>query len=268
MTIQTTDTILDRILERKREEIAEFRHTTDAGALAAQVEQAPPPRGFAAALGAKAPRAVIAEIKKASPSKGLIREDFDIAWLAERYEAGGAACLSVLTDRDFFQGDNDFLAIARNACALPVLRKDFMIDPIQIDQSRALGADCILLIAAALSTDLMVELAERATALGMDVLAEVHNAEELERTLTLPDSTILGINNRDLKTFHTTLDISLDLRQQVDGRRLLVSESGIHTLDDLARLSSADFGAFLIGESFMRARDPGLALSDLIVLDR
>lgn len=264
MTIQTTNTILDRILERKREEIADFRNATDPGALAARVEQAPSPRGFAAALAAKAPRAVIAEIKKASPSKGLIREDFDIAWLAERYEAGGAACLSVLTDRDFFQGNNDFLAIARNACTLPVLRKDFMIDPIQIDQSRALGADCILLIAAALSTDLMIELAERATALGMDVLAEVHDAEELERTLTLPDSTILGINNRDLKTFHTTLDTSLSLRKQVDRRRLLVSESGIHTPDDLARLAKADFGAFLIGESFMKVRDPGAALATLV----
>jgi len=264
MTIQTTDTILDRILDRKRAEIADFRRTTDAGALAAEVEQAPVPRGFAAALAAKAPCAVIAEIKKASPSKGLIREDFDVAWLAERYQVGGAACLSVLTDRDFFQGNNDFLAIARNACTLPVLRKDFMIDPIQIDQSRALGADCILLIAAALSTDLMIELSERATALGMDVLAEVHDADELERVLALADTTILGINNRDLKTFHTTLETSLALREQVDGTRLLVSESGIHTPDDLARLATADFGAFLIGESFMRARDPGAALSQLL----
>lgn len=264
MSIHTTDTILDSILERKREEIAAFRQATDAGELAARVQQAPAPRGFAAALAAKAPRAVIAEIKKASPSKGLIREDFDIAWLAERYQAGGAACLSVLTDRDFFQGHNDFLAMARNACDLPVLRKDFMIDPIQIDESRALGADCILLIAAALSTDLMTELAERATALGMDVLAEVHNAEELERTLTLPDTTILGINNRDLKTFHTTLDTSFALRDQVARHRLLVSESGIYTTDDLARLAAADFGAFLIGESFMRVRDPGAALAALI----
>ncbi|MES1924819.1 indole-3-glycerol phosphate synthase TrpC [Salinisphaera sp. T31B1] len=264
MRIQTTDTVLDRILARKREEVAAFVDATDPAALADDVAAAPAPRGFAAALSARAPTAVIAEIKKASPSKGLIREDFDIAWLAERYAAGGAACLSVLTDRDFFSGDNDFLAIARNACDLPVLRKDFMIDPIQIDQSRALGADCILLIAAALSTDLMAELADRAFGLGMDVLAEVHDAAELERVLTLPEATILGINNRDLKTFDTTLETSLALRARVTGDRLLVSESGIHTPADLARLSDADFGAFLIGESFMRAADPGHALAALI----
>ena len=264
MNVRTTDTILDRILARKREEIEAFRAATPGAELARAVAAADTPRGFADALRAKAPRAVIAEIKKASPSKGLIREDFDVAWLAERYAAGGAACLSVLTDRDFFQGDNDFLAAARGACDLPVLRKDFMIDPIQVDQARALGADCILLIAAALSTDLMQTLAARAFELGMDVLAEVHDADELERALELPERTILGINNRDLRTFDTTLDTSLALRAAIPGDRLLVSESGIHTPADLATLADADFGAFLIGESFMRAPDPGAALATLI----
>jgi indole-3-glycerol phosphate synthase len=191
MSVRTTDTILDRILVRKREEIDAFRTQTSTAELNAAVERAFAPRGFADALRAKAPRAVIAEIKKASPSKGLIREDFDVAWLAERYAAGGAACLSVLTDHDFFQGDNDFLALARQACDLPVLRKDFMIDTIQVDQARAMGADCILLIAAALNTELMAELADRAFELGMDVLAEVHDSEELERALELPERTIL-----------------------------------------------------------------------------
>ena len=264
MSVHTTNTILDRILARKHEEIAAFRATTSGTELAAAIESAPPPRGFAAALRAKAPRAVIAEIKKTSPSKGLIREDFDVAWLAERYAAGGAACLSVLTDRDFFQGGNDFLRVARQACDLPVLRKDFMIDPIQVDQARAMGADCILLIAAALSTDLMQTLAARASELGMDVLAEVHNAEELARTLELPADTILGINNRDLHSFETTLDVSLALRDSIAGDRVLVSESGIHTAADLRRLAAAGFGAFLIGESFMRVPDPGAAIATLI----
>lgn len=264
MSIRTTDTILDRILARKREEIDDFRARTSAAELKDAVARAPAPRGFAKALEAKAPRAVIAEIKKASPSKGLIREDFDVAWLAERYAAGGAACLSVLTDRDFFQGDDDFLALARQACELPVLRKDFIIDTIQVDQARAMGADCILLIAAALNTELMAELAARAFELGMDVLAEVHDSEELERALELPERTILGINNRDLHTFETTLDTSIDLRDTIPADRPVVSESGIHTPADLARLSNAGFGAFLIGESFMREPDPGEALAALL----
>ncbi|MES1939267.1 Indole-3-glycerol-phosphate synthase [Salinisphaera sp. T5B8] len=264
MSIRTTATILDRILVRKREEIDAFKAQTSQAELDEAVERAFAPRGFADALRAKSPRAVIAEIKKASPSKGLIREDFDVAWLAERYAAGGAACLSVLTDHDFFQGDNDFLALARQACDLPVLRKDFMIDPIQVDQARAMGADCILLIAAALDTGLMTELAERAFELGMDVLAEVHDSEELERALELPERTILGINNRDLHTFETTLDTSIDMREPIPAGRVVVSESGIHTPADLARLTEAGFGAFLIGESFMREADPGAALADLL----
>ena len=264
MSVRATDTILDTILARKREEIAAYKKATSAAQRAAALAAAPPPRGFAAALAAKTPRAVIAEIKKASPSKGLIREDFDVAWLARRYAAGGAACLSVLTDRDYFQGDDAFLAVARGACELPVLRKDFIIEPIQVDQSRALGADCILLIAAALSSDLMAELAARAVALGMDVLAEVHDAAELDRALTLADCTILGVNNRDLRTFETTLDVSLALRERVAGDRLLVSESGIHTRSDLEQLAAANYGVFLVGESFMRQADPGEALAELI----
>lgn len=264
MSIQTTDTILDRILAKKREEVAAFTAATDHGALAEAVATASAPRGFAAALQAQQPRAVIAEIKKASPSRGLIREDFDVAWLAERYAAGGAACLSVLTDGDYFSGADTFLDIARRACELPVLRKDFMIEPIQIDQSRALGADGILLIAAALSTDRMAELAGRAFEHGMDVLAEVHDGEELERALTLPRATILGINNRDLHTFETNLDVSLGLREQIADERLRVSESGIFTPTDRLRLAEAGFGAFLVGESFMREPDPGAAVARLI----
>lgn len=264
MSIRITDTILDRILERKAEEVAAFKSDTDPSALADAVAAADAPRGFAAALRTRHPRAIIAEIKKASPSAGLIRPDFDVAWLAGRYEAGGAACLSVLTDRDHFQGDDRFLGLARAACGLPVLRKDFMIDKIQIDQSRALGADCILLIAAALSDDLMVELASRATELGMDVLAEVHNAEELARVLKLPGDPLLGVNNRNLHTFETTLDTSIDLATHLPENRLRISESGIYTTDDLARLGSAGYGAFLVGESFMRQPDPGKAVAGII----
>lgn len=264
MSVRQTHTILDRILTRKREEVDAFAAATDTTALADAVAAAEPPRGFARALENKQPRAIIAEIKKASPSAGLIREDFDVAWLAERYETGGAACLSVLTDRDHFQGDDHFLAIARDACALPVLRKDFMIDPIQIDQSRALGADCILLITAALTDDLMTELAGRAFELGMDVLAEVHNETELECVLEMPGRPILGINNRNLHNFETTLETSLRLATQIEGGRLKVSESGIHTSADITRLAHAGFGAFLIGESFMRQPDPGHAVAGLL----
>lgn len=264
MSLRTTHTILDRILADKREEIAAFKDSPAATSLTADIAQAQPPRGFARALQDLAPRAVIAEIKKASPSKGLIREDFDIDWLARRYAAGGAACLSVLTDRNYFQGHGAFLGQARQACDLPVLRKDFMIDPIQVDQSRAMGADCILLIAAALSDDLMQALARRAFELNMDVLAEVHDKTELQRALALPDQTLLGINNRDLHSFATTLDTSLDLAHRIPGQKLLISESGIYAAADRHRLQQAGFGAFLIGESFMRQPDPGQALQQFL----
>lgn len=255
-------TILDKILAVKRDEVAALqarRNELKAGLTAVE-----PPRGFAAALRARAPRAVIAEIKRASPSKGLIRDDFDVAWLASRYAAGGAACLSVLTDQRFFQGEAGYLAQARAACTLPVLRKDFIIDPIQVVEARTLGADCILLIAAALDDDMMLKLAQQAFDLGMDVLAEVHNAAELARVLHLPQDTILGINNRDLNTFDTTLETSFALREHVPAERLLVSESGIYTGADIEQLHAHDIGVFLIGESFMRQPDPGVAVADLI----
>lgn len=255
-------TILDKILGAKRDEVARLRaHRAEIETGLTCVEA---PRGFAASLRARLPRATIAEIKRASPSKGLIRNDFDVAWLAKRYAAGGAACLSVLTDKTFFQGDGDYLAQARAACTLPVLRKDFIIDPIQILEARTLGADCILLIAAALDDAQMHGLTAQAFDLGMDVLAEVHNAAELTRVLQLPEDVIIGINNRDLNTFHTTLETSIALRSQIPAGRLLVSESGINTTADIQQLSEHDIGAFLIGESCMRQPDPGDALTDLI----
>jgi len=255
-------TILDKIVAVKREEVAALAPRR--AALEAATIGIEPPRGFAATLRARTPRAVIAEIKRASPSKGLIREDFDVAWLASRYAAGGAACLSVLTDQQFFRGNADYLAQARAACTLPVLRKDFIIDPIQVIEARALGADCILLIAAALDDDALQSLADAAFDLGMDVLAEVHDEAELQRVLTLPQDTIIGINNRDLNTFHTTLDTCISLRAQVPADRLLIGESGIHTPDDIRQLAAHDIGAFLIGESCMRQPDPGAAVADLI----
>src|SRR5699024_7322948 len=254
--------ILDKILAVKRDEVDALQ------ARRAQIQAASnrmePPRGFAAALRSRLPRAVIAEIKRASPSKGLIREDFDVAWLARRYAAGGAACLSVLTDRQFFQDEADYLAQARAACTLPVLRKDFIIDPLQVIEARMLGADCILLIAAALDDDNMQALARQAFDLGMDVLAEVHDATELQRVLQLPQDTIIGINNRNLNTFATTLDTSMALRTQVPAERLLISESGIYSAADIRQLAEHEIGAFLIGESFMRAPDPGTALAELL----
>lgn len=256
------NTILDKIIAVKREEITALKPRRSE--LEAATIDAEPPRGFAAALRERSPRAVIAEIKRASPSKGLIRENFDVAWLASRYAAGGAACLSVLTDEQFFQGSTDYLAQARGACTLPVLRKDFIIDPIQVIEARALGADCILLIAAALDDDSMHNLATTAFDLGMDVLAEVHSGDELKRVLELPQDTIIGINNRDLNTFRTTLDTCIGLRAQVPASRLLVGESGIHTAADIRHLAAHDIGAFLIGESFMHQDDPGDALKQLL----
>lgn len=259
--------VLDRILARKREEIDALRAYGTPELLREQAAAAAAPRGFAAALRRAAEDrgiAVIAEIKKASPSKGLIRGDFDPAALARSYAAGGAACLSVLTDREFFRGDPQHLEDARDACRLPVLRKDFIIDPLQVLEARALGADCILLIAAALDQGRMKALADQALSLGMDVLAEVHDAAELERALHLNRDCIIGVNNRDLRTFETALDTTLDLRATVPSDRLLVSESGIHTRDDVARLRAAGVPALLIGESLMRRPDPGQALAELL----
>ncbi len=257
--------ILQRILARKVEEIAERRARVSIDDLHARVAGLPDTRGFAAALEAKIEAGhagVIAEVKKASPSKGVIRADFDPAAIARRYEAGGAACLSVLTDADFFQGHEDYLHAARAACALPVLRKDFTIDPYQVVEARAIGADAILLIAAALSDEAMLELALLAAELDLDVLVEVHDEEELERALEIP-APLIGVNNRNLRTFEVSLDTTLRLHARLPDERLLVTESGIATPDDVARLRGAGIHAFLVGEAFMRADDPGAELARL-----
>lgn len=257
--------ILQRILTRKTEEIAERSARLPLAELTARAADAPETRGFAAAIEAKIDAglsAVIAEVKKASPSKGVIRPDFDPAAIARSYEKGGAACLSVLTDKDFFQGSEDFLRQARNACSLPVLRKDFVIDPYQVYEARAIGADCILLIVAALGDAALLELSLLAADLDLDVLCEVHDAEELERALALPVP-LIGVNNRNLRTFETNLDTSIELQALMEYDRILVSESGIHTPDDVERLRDAGINAFLVGEAFMRAEDPGSELKKL-----
>ena len=254
--------ILERILARKREELEAARAAVPLAEMQRRAVAAPPPRDFVGALRAKIAAgrpAVIAEIKKASPSKGLLRADFDPAAIARGYESGGAACLSVLTDRDFFQGAHQHLAQARSACALPVLRKDFVTEPYQVYESRALGADCILLIAAALARQDMQGLEAAARALGMAVLVEVHDAAELESALTL-QTPLLGINNRNLRSFHTSLQTTLDLLPRIPAGRVVVAESGISGRAEVAMLQGAGVPAFLIGEAFMRAPDPGAAL--------
>jgi indole-3-glycerol phosphate synthase len=263
-------TILDTILRRKGEEVAERRTRVPEADLQARALAMPPARGFAAALDARVAAgaaAVIAEVKKASPSKGVIRADFDPAAIARSYEAGGAACLSVLTDADFFQGSEAFLQQARAACALPVLRKDFTIDPYQVVEARAIGADCILLIVAALDDARLHDLAAQAMALGMDVLVESHDAAELERALRVPAvagrAPLMGVNNRDLRTFEVSLDTSIRLHAMLPPGRRLVSESGIATPGDVQRLREAGIDAFLVGEAFMREADPGAALRRL-----
>ncbi len=263
-------TILDTILRRKGEEVAERRARLPQAELDARASAAAPARGFAAALEARIATgrpAVIAEVKKASPSKGVIRADFDPAAIARSYEAGGAACLSVLTDADFFQGSEAFLQQARAGCALPVLRKDFTVDAYQVAEARAIGADCILLIVAALDDARMHDLAAQAMDLGMDVLVESHDAAELERALRIPAvagrAPLLGVNNRDLRTFDVSLDTSIALREMLPPGRLLVSESGIATPADVRRLREAGIDAFLVGEAFMREADPGAALRRL-----
>lgn len=260
--------ILQRILARKREEVADRKVRVPLSELRARRAEASLPRGFAAALRARITAgraAVIAEIKKASPSKGVIRADFDPAAISISYERGGATCLSVLTDVDFFLGSDAYLREARAACALPVLRKDFTIDVYQVHEARALGADAILLIAAALDNAVLVNLHALAMECGLDVLVEVHNAVDLQRALMLPNParTLLGINNRDLHTFATSIDTTLLLRDAVPRDRLLVSESGISARDDIARLRGAGVNAFLVGEAFMREADPGVALARL-----
>jgi indole-3-glycerol phosphate synthase len=257
--------VLQTILAAKRVEVDAARSRVPLGELEATAAAQPAPRGFSAALRRKIEAggaAVIAEIKRASPSKGLLREQFEPAAHARSYEAAGAACLSVLTDRQFFQGDAAHLVQARAACALPALRKDFMIDAYQIVEARAWGADCVLLIAAALELAQMRELEALARRLGMSVLVEVHNGEELEAALRL-DTPLVGINNRNLRTFETRLDVTLDLLPRIPPGRTVVTESGILAAADVARMRSRGVHAFLVGEAFMRAPDPGEALQRL-----
>ncbi|MCA0297384.1 MAG: indole-3-glycerol phosphate synthase TrpC [Proteobacteria bacterium] len=257
--------ILTTILARKADEIAERSARVSLADLRARVADAPPARGFADALNAMIAQgdpAVIAEVKKASPSKGVIRPDFRPADIAVSYEFGGAACLSVLTDVDFFQGADDYLRQARDACTLPVLRKDFTIDPYQVYEARALGADCILLIVAALDDGQLVDLSGLAMQLGMDVLVEVHDIDELERALQVPVP-LVGINNRNLRTFEVSLDTTLAMKDAVPKDRLLVTESGIVVPEDVATMRDAGVNAFLVGETFMRAEEPGEALRQL-----
>lgn len=257
--------ILKKILSRKAEEIAARRSRLPLREIRNQTAEADPPRGFIAALQHKVAQglpAVIAEIKKASPSKGVLRPDFKPAEIAQAYAKAGAACLSVLTDIDFFQGADAYLQQARAACALPVIRKDFMIDPYQIYESRVLGADCILLIVAALGDGQMQELLHLSNELQMDVLMEVHDAAELDRAL-LSNAPLIGINNRDLRTFATRLNTTLDLLNDIPGDRLVVTESGIHTRADVQLMRDHNVNTFLVGEAFMVADDPGMKLREL-----
>ena len=257
--------ILNQIVAVKREEIAAGRARRSLASWREEAEARRDARGFEAALRARIAAgrsAVIAEVKKASPSKGVLRENFVPAEIAASYERHGAACLSVLTDARFFQGSEAYLQQARAACTLPVLRKDFMVDAYQVFEARAIGADCILLIAACLDDGLMADLEATALALGMDVLVEVHDGAELDRALRLK-SPLLGINNRDLRTFEVTLDTTLRLLPEVPADRLLVTESGILCPEDVSRLRVAGVHAYLIGEAFMRAADPGQALEAL-----
>lgn len=257
--------ILNKILARKAEEIAERSARVPLAELAARARDASPTRGFAGALQAAIAQgdpAVIAEVKKASPSRGVIRPDFRPADIAVSYEFGGAACLSVLTDIDFFQGADIYLQQAREACTLPVLRKDFTVDPYQVYEARVLGADCILLIVAALDDTQLVELSSLAMQLDMDVLVEVHDIDELERALQVPVP-LVGINNRNLRTFEVSLDTTLAMKDAVPKDRVLVTESGILVPDDVTRMRAAGVDAFLVGETFMRAEEPGEALRQL-----
>lgn len=260
-----TPTILKKIIDRKHEEVRERLQKVSLATQQQRAKAQPPARGFVAAIERKlkaGDAAVIAEIKKASPSKGVIREKFYPEEIARSYEKGGAACLSVLTDIDFFQGHDEFLQQARNATKLPALRKDFTIDPYQIWEARALGADCILLIVAALEETQLRKLNACAIEAGLDVLVEVHNADELQQALQL-DNKLIGINNRDLHTFNTTLNTTYELLATIPDNRIVVTESGIHSIDDVKAMRGHDVNAFLVGETFMRAEDPGLQLLEM-----
>ncbi len=261
----TAPTILKQIIARKWQEIAERRAQRGVSQLQQLALQQTPPRGFVASMQrrvALGESAVIAEAKRASPSKGVIRQQFDPAAIARSYARGGAACLSVLTDVDFFQGSDEYLQQARAACQLPVIRKDFIVDPYQVVEARALGADCILLIVAVLEDAQMQELDAAAKELGMDVLIEVHDRRELERSVPL-GNTLVGINNRNLHTFETRLETTWELLAAVPDDRLVVTESGIHSRADVQAMREQQVHAFLVGEAFMRAADPGAKLAEL-----
>ncbi|HUI99389.1 MAG TPA: indole-3-glycerol phosphate synthase TrpC [Usitatibacter sp.] len=257
--------VMRRILAAKRREVDEARSKLPLADLERRAESADAPRGFEAALRrriAEGRPAVIAEIKRASPSRGLIRSDFNPVGIAKSYEAHGAACLSVLTDREFFGGSANDLQAARSACRLPVLRKDFMIDPYQVYEARSWGADCILLIMDAAADEALEDMARLSRSLGMDVLVECHDAAQLERALRLP-TRLVGINNRDLRTFETRIDTTLELVPKVPGDRLVVAESGISRPDDVRRLSTSGVSAYLVGSAFMEADEPGERLEGL-----
>jgi indole-3-glycerol phosphate synthase len=257
--------ILLKILQRKHDEVNERSKLRTLQSLTESLEIASVPRGFVNAIEAKldaGKSAVIAEIKRASPSKGLIRENFFPAEIAQSYEQGGAACLSVLTDIDFFQGSDEYLQQARNACSLPVLRKDFVIDPYQIYEARILGADAILLIVAVLDDDRLSEFTDLAHQLKLDVLVEVHDQYELERALNLP-TRLIGINNRNLRTFETALNTTIGLLDIIPDDRIVVTESAIHTPEDVALMRQHNVNTFLVGETFMRAEQPGEKLAEL-----
>ena len=258
-------TVLDEILVHKRDEVAARKATRSQSEVAEAAQAATAPRGFQATLEARVRAgqpAVIAEVKKASPSKGVIRTDFDPGAIAQSYADGGAACLSVLTDERYFQGADDYLVTCRSRTNLPVLRKDFVVDTYQLYEARALGADCILLIVSALTDAELAQFAACTRELGMDALIEVHDAAELTRALAL-NPTMVGINNRNLKTFETTIETTINLLASVPTHVLPVTESGIHTRADVQRLTGSGVGAYLVGEAFMRADDPGRALAEL-----
>ena len=260
-----TPTVLKTIVKRKWEEIAARKQQISQDEMQQRALEQPPCRGFVQAIENKlaaGEAAVIAEIKKASPSKGVIREDFIPAEIATSYEKGGAACLSVLTDIDFFQGADEYLRQARDAVRLPVIRKDFIVDPYQVYEARAIGADCILLIAACLDDAQMRTLNELAIELGLDVLVEVHNREELDRALALPNR-LIGINNRNLHTFEVQLETTFKLLDRIPQDRIVVTESGIHTTDDVAAMRGHNVNAFLVGEAFMREEEPGRKLLEM-----
>ena len=263
----STSNILNKILDTKREEIRLTSGYRSLSELEVEVQSAPSVRNFEEAIRSKiaaGQSAVIAEVKKASPSKGVIREHFDPIEIAQSYERHGAACLSVLTDRDYFMGAAEYLVAARSATRIPVLRKDFIIDPYQIYEARCMGADCILLIVAALEQSQMENLERIAMQLGMSVLVEAHSREEFERATRL-QTTLIGVNNRDLRSFETSLQTTLSLLSDLPSGRILITESGIHRREDVALMRDRGVNAFLVGEAFMRQQDPGLALKSLFL---